>query len=275
MKRTTIIRLAIIVPLLALIGWGSWYGVNMLVARQLSLLELVEIGDLDGVKYVCRWDRGQVSESGIHDCRGTMVRLPHYVDSSDTLKNIATMYGTEEQWIVAANPQLRRGVELSQLREIQVPIGHFSRQCMPLSCAAGRGNIAVVRALLESGADANVIVGNESPLTRCVSSPSPRRVEVCRLLLAHGADSSRRLGGMPLIHWVAGSGDPILVSLLLDHGLDVNRKWMPGRIRELSEEVHTPLDLADDPRVRSILRTRGAKSWEELRRQNVEYRTEK
>ncbi len=49
--------------------------------------------------------------------------LPHFVDQqSDTLREIAEMYGSRVDWILAANPGLRTDVELRQVKEIQVPV---------------------------------------------------------------------------------------------------------------------------------------------------------
>ncbi len=63
MNRRTKIKLAVIVPLLCIFAAGVWVGVNLLVARQLCLLHLVELQDYDGVAYVCKWDPKQAGES--------------------------------------------------------------------------------------------------------------------------------------------------------------------------------------------------------------------
>ena len=54
-NRKTGIRLAIIVPLLALLGWGAWFAANWLCAGQFDCAESLELGDLETAKWVVRW----------------------------------------------------------------------------------------------------------------------------------------------------------------------------------------------------------------------------
>jgi LysM repeat protein len=49
--------------------------------------------------------------------------LPHFVDqSSDTLEDIAEMYGSKVKWITLANPKIKSNTDLKQVKEIQVPV---------------------------------------------------------------------------------------------------------------------------------------------------------
>ncbi len=61
MKRKTKIRFAIIVPALLIFSIGAWVGINVLIARKLSLPALIEIGDVESISFVCRWDPQQVN----------------------------------------------------------------------------------------------------------------------------------------------------------------------------------------------------------------------
>ena len=61
MKIKTIARLAIIATALLVFGVGAWIGTNALVASRLRLVDMVEVGDLDGVHYICRWDSSQLN----------------------------------------------------------------------------------------------------------------------------------------------------------------------------------------------------------------------
>ncbi len=49
--------------------------------------------------------------------------LPHFVDpTSDTLKEIAEMYGSKVAWILKANPNIKSDSDLKKVKEIQVPV---------------------------------------------------------------------------------------------------------------------------------------------------------
>ena len=47
--------------------------------------------------------------------------LPHYISAGDTLESIAEMYGSEIEWILKANPEVKGNSDLAEGMEIQVP----------------------------------------------------------------------------------------------------------------------------------------------------------
>ena len=57
-------QLRAIAALLVILGLAMHYVANRLRARQLDLVKLAEIGDIEGVQYVCEWDKGQVNREG-------------------------------------------------------------------------------------------------------------------------------------------------------------------------------------------------------------------
>ena len=48
--------------------------------------------------------------------------LPHAVDPTDTLEDIAEMYGSRVGWIKLANPGIQSDADLRRAREILVPV---------------------------------------------------------------------------------------------------------------------------------------------------------
>ena len=112
-----------------------------------------------------------------------------------------------------------------------------------LMFAVDRGDVEVVEALLQAGADASVI--NEkgaSALMYALQEPSPynreepaklmkRRIEAARLLLLRGniGDvNAQNEDGETLLMRAVNLGEPELVKALLDHGADVNRNDVLG-----------------------------------------------
>lgn len=108
-----------------------------------------------------------------------------------------------------------------------------------IGLAAFFGHEAVV-ALLARWCDPNTPSANAMRVTPLHSAMATRRPEaaagIARTLLAQGADPNRQQeGGWTPLHAAAQSGDPELVSLLLEHGAD----------RDLANDAgQTPLDLA-------------------------------
>ena len=90
-----------------------------------------------------------------------------------------------------------------------------------LHFAAFFGKPEAARALIEGGAGVNVYSVNELRVQPLHSAASGRHHEVCRLLIASGADvnGTQRHGFTPL-HSAAQHGDVELVELLLSAGAD-------------------------------------------------------
>ncbi len=124
----------------------------------------------------------------------------------------------------------------------------------PLQYAVGQGHCAAVEELLASGADPNCVDRYEcSPLRRAVQNGD---YDCARMLLERGASPNAAPGvlGAPIGEAVA-SGNEALTRLLLEHGADPNARWA-GTDR-------LPLDVARTPALRSLLEAYGAQRGED------------
>lgn len=89
---------------------------------------------------------------------------------------------------------------------------------------------AITAYLLSKGADPNTQT-NENGASVLAGLCYVNQTECVRLLLAHGADPNRgrdESRETPLHHALAGGADIEVVRLLIDHGADVNAKTSPG-----------------------------------------------
>ncbi len=107
----------------------------------------------------------------------------------------------------------------------------------PLHLAAFFGHEDAVRALLEHGADANVVARHETLVVAPLHSAAARaHSSIVRLLLDAGADASaRQPGGFTPLHAAAQNGDRKSAEALVEHGADTAAATDEGR---------TPADLA-------------------------------
>ena len=112
-----------------------------------------------------------------------------------------------------------------------------------LMFAVDRGDVEVVEALLQAGADASVVNEKGAPaLMYALQEPSPynreepaklmkRRIEAARLLLSSGSVgdiNAQNEHGETVLMRAVNLGEPELVKALLDHGADVNRNDVLG-----------------------------------------------
>ena len=107
----------------------------------------------------------------------------------------------------------------------------------PLGLAAFFGNINTLKALLEQGAEVNLRSQNELNAMPLHSAVASRQTAVARILLEHGADvNARYLGGYTPLHAAAENGQVELVQLLLDYGANPE---------VTKDDGMTPLKLAE------------------------------
>lgn len=105
-----------------------------------------------------------------------------------------------------------------------------------LHLAAFFGKAEAARVLLEGGASVSAYGANDFANQPLHAAAAGRHIEVCRLLLAAGADvnAAQHAGYTPL-HEAAGSGDVELAELFLSAGADPRAVTTDGR---------TPADVA-------------------------------
>lgn len=110
-----------------------------------------------------------------------------------------------------------------------------------LTTACARGQVEIVRVLLEHGYDVNdsghrdapAYVSRKSPLLAAASSGNPG---ICRLLLEFGADPTYRdAWGRSALHWAANRADVSTVEVVLQNARNVS---------ETDDEGTTPLHIA-------------------------------
>eukprot|EP00982_Pelagococcus_subviridis_P015521 31407-Pelagococcus_subviridis.AAC.5 len=106
---------------------------------------------------------------------------------------------------------------------------------MPLHKAASNGHEAVVRALIEAGADVNK--ANDNGTTPLFIAAQKGHEAVVKALMEAGAvvNKADNHGGTPL-HGTARNGHEAVVKALVDAGADVN-KVFPGAISSM-DGVH-------------------------------------
>jgi len=131
----------------------------------------------------------------------------------------------------------------------------------PVYLAATKGNYKIVLLLADKGANINIPANNSewTPLMRACSKGYFKTAEV---LVKYGADiNAKSKAGWTPLHGAAEQGHLKIVELLVNAGADVNIKNNLGR---------TPLDLAiedNHERVISYLEKHGAKKKRETRRE--------
>ena len=106
-----------------------------------------------------------------------------------------------------------------------------------LHLAAFFGKPEAARLLLEAGASPLAYSTNDFANQPLHAAAAGRHIEVCRVLLAAGAEvNATQHGGYAPLHEVAASGDVELVELFLSAGADVGARTADGR---------TPVEVAE------------------------------
>jgi uncharacterized protein len=105
------------------------------------------------------------------------------------------------------------------------------------------------RTLLEGGAPVDVVAAKEMRVQPLHSAAAGHQIEICRLLLAAGADvDARQAGGFTPLHEAAQNGDPELVELFLSAGAD------PSLTTDAGKTAADIADVAAHPDVATRLR---------------------
>ena len=117
------------------------------------------------------------------------------------------------------------------------------------------GKADVAQILLESGARVDVYTRNEFANQPLHAAAAGRHLEVCRVLLAAGADvNATQHGGYTPLHEAAQSGDVELAELFLSAGADPSARQDDGRTPAETADAAGHPDLAT--RIREVAATR-------------------
>ncbi len=93
----------------------------------------------------------------------------------------------------------------------------------PLGLASFFGHTALVKTLLERGAEVSAPSHNQLNVQPLHSAVAGQHFEIARMLLEHGANpNARQSGGFTPLHGAAQNGQAAMILLLLEHGADPN-----------------------------------------------------
>jgi hypothetical protein len=108
------------------------------------------------------------------------------------------------------------------LTDPQLDINGGARYLTPLHEAAWGGHTAVVKLLIEKGADMNIGSSYRAPHTPLHTAAEEGRYKVVELLLQRGADVNTGAPQHTPLHKAAASGHFAVANLLLESGADIN-----------------------------------------------------
>jgi len=178
-------------------------------------------------------------------CAADIDALNRYLKAGADVKSVDNSGNTvlhNIAWISEPNPNGRYADAVRLLVEAGADInarkarGGATPLHIAVRCSRAVGS-ELVEGLLDSGADPNLENDNgATPLHDCVSSWSGGEdpqddactVDMARLLLDAGADSTRWVCGHTPLHSAAGGGNPEAVNLLISSGADANARDAHG-----------------------------------------------
>ena len=123
----------------------------------------------------------------------------------------------------------------------------------PLGLAAFFGHGSVAETLLRHGASVNLAARNSMQVMPLHSAAAGRDLAMVRLLIDHGAEvNARQQAGATALHSAAASGKVDIAAVLIAHGADVNAKMEDGVTPRALAVKHNHAEMAE------FLRTHGA-----------------
>lgn len=126
-----------------------------------------------------------------------------------------------------------------------------------LHFAAFFGKAEAARTLIDAGAMVDAVSGNDMRVQPLHSAAAGRHHEVCRLLIAAGADvNATQQHGFTPLHAAAQHGDDELVELLLSAGADPSARTDAGDTTGDTAEAFGHIDVAR--RLRQVAEDRAA-----------------
>lgn len=199
-----------------------------------ELFDAIAACDAESVRRILK-ARPELAQA--RDSRGVSAILQaHYRKDPNIVAALLQAKPELDVFDSAALGNTRRLQELLAQRDDLLQ-AHSADGWTPLHLASFFGRVDAVRYLLEAGAEVGAVSGNELANTPLHAAAAARHLEVCRLLLTHGADpDARQHGGYTALQSAALHGDRELVDLLLQHGADPSAT---------DEDGEGPVDYAD------------------------------
>ncbi len=242
-------QLPLIAGLLALFGLGVRWWFNSRAAKGVRLLDMVDINDIEGVRWICRWDREQVNEEGeVTEARKYERRLV-------TWKSSPLLLAARKGHTEIAKLLIKAGSHTNAKNKTG---------WTPLHIAAGYGRTEATKLLIEGRAEANA--KDKDGWTPLHIAAWLGHIETVKVLVEARANIEAKGGNdwTPL-HVATYHGRIRVVKVLIESGANINAK---------NAKSDTPLDYAKHRRYRTdpkkqaecaqLLRKHGAKTGKEL-----------
>jgi ankyrin repeat protein len=158
---------------------------------------------------------------------------PHLRDTMDALGLIDALLAH------GANPNLQLKKPIIGRHNNLVGDGQLSDGATPLARAAKAGDVPVIKALLDKGADPTLALANRTTTAMLAAggnAPEPKVLEAVTLLVEHGVDvNAFNANGQTVLHNAATRGQNTVISYVASKGAKLDRRDKQGR---------TALDIA-------------------------------
>ncbi len=241
--------------ILVLPAVGAWYGINTLTANQLDLMQMIEIGDVDGVRYHLHWRRERLdwaiwpgrsplyraTELGRAKIVEALLQAGVNPDSVDAERETALRLAVREERAAIVETLLRHGCRTDIFGQSEFA---------PLHYAVFEESLDIIRLLLKYGADPTARSRDPMRLTSLELAAADGKYDGAKVLLENGVPIDHPdTRGRTALYWAAWEGQSGIADLLLEHGAGVNHR---------DHEGNTPLHFAGDADVVDVLMKHGA-----------------
>ena len=191
-----------------LLAVGGWFWGNTWVAGTLSLVRLVDIGDLEGVRYVARWDAKQLNRAApVRKLR----RDEHGLDLDD-------VHYEPIQIALRAGRLDIAGLLLDLGAEMDFDKTDEAGRTR-LHSAVADDKMAAARFMLEAGSSPNTT--DDRGATPLQDAAAAGKVEMVQLLLAHqAAPNARNADGKTALQLALDAKHTDVVKVLMANGAD-------------------------------------------------------
>jgi ankyrin repeat protein len=158
---------------------------------------------------------------------------PHLRDTLDALGVIQSLLAH------GANPNLQLKKPIIGRHNNLVGDGQLSDGATPLARAAKAGDVPVIKALLDAGADPTLTLANRTTTAMLAAggnAPEPKVLEAVTMLVEHGVDvNAFNANGQTILHNSATRGQNSVIEYVASKGAKLDRRDKQGR---------TALDIA-------------------------------